>query len=86
MWEGLTAAQKETIIRDLNAKKGWGIKDLTNLAEAGQSVYSLVKNPQKLLSIAQDIWAISSYVLKFSFAEDDAVCMFIMTVSMIKSK
>ena len=68
--------QRETIIKDLNLKRAWTL----DLVEAAQKVYDLVTDPRAL------VMSILGSTVGYAFAESDTVCMFIMTVSMIKSK
>ena len=76
VWDSLSPEQKEKIIHDLNLKRTWNI----SLIEVAQKVYELVKDPLSL------VVSILGSTAGYAFAESDTVCMFIMTVSMIKSK
>lgn len=76
VWDSLTPQQRETIINDLNLKRAWTL----DLMDTAQKVYDLITDPRAL------VMSILGSTVGYAFAESDTVCMFIMTVSMIKSK
>lgn len=81
-WEGLTSEQREKITHDLNLKRSWNL-NLTELTQIGEQVYELIQDAGTLFSLTKTM-LIST--LGYAFPENDIVCMFIMTVSMIKDK
>ena len=76
IWDSLTYKQKETMLHDLKLKRTWRL----DIIDTAQKIFDLITDPKAL------IVGILSSTVGYAFAESDTVCMFIMTVSMIKSK
>ena len=85
IWEELSPKQRERIVYDMNLKKSWGLnfENLQDLTETGQKVYELLKDSNSLIALSQNIL---TSAVGYAFPESDTVCMFIMTVNMIKNK